>query len=306
MIQNGLDKLQITGDTSENFINALKTYNPNIESIYTDQELLAIVTNVLDKTSPSKTFSNMKFDIAKFLEQPDYAESVIKFYNLIKSVINVFDLINSLPHYKAFINAYYINEQNSKSGSVKYALSNSIIDTLENIIMRRRIGKITMPNKLSESQLNIVRDYIDELIIRKYLRNKNLSISVPKGQNYFLNGEMLTATEQTSYSLSNDDGLASFKLYMESYVIPMLKSGYTINSKGVMTFGSQLVNNAFLNGLIITDNTSKLDGSNYTYYRPSINMVTTINNPEFDKHSGKLKMLNLEGLSYQIYFSYII
>ena len=202
MIQNGLDKLQITGDTSENFINALKTYNPNIESIYTDQELLAIVTNVLDKTSPSKTFSNMKFDIAKFLEQPDYAESVIKFYNLIKSVINVFDLINSLPHYKAFINAYYINEQNSKSGSVKYALSNSIIDTLENIIMRRRIGKITMPNKLSESQLNIVRDYIDELIIRKYLRNKNLSISVPKGQNYFLNGEMLTATEQTSYSLS--------------------------------------------------------------------------------------------------------
>ena len=94
---------------------------------------------------------------------------------------------------------------------------------------------------------------------------------------------MLTATEQTSYSLSNDDGLASFKLYMESYVIPMLKSGYTINSKGVMTFGSQLVNNAFLNGLIITDNTSKLDGSNYIYYRPSINMVTTVNNPEFDK-----------------------
>lgn len=50
----------------------------------------------------------MKFDLTKFLEQPDYAESVIKFYNLIKSVINVFDLIDSLPHYKAFINAYYI------------------------------------------------------------------------------------------------------------------------------------------------------------------------------------------------------
>ena len=129
--------------------------------------------------------------------------------------------------------------------------------------------------------------------------SKNLSISVPKGQNYFLNGEMLTATEQTSYSLSNDDGLASFKLYMESYVIPMLKSGYTINSKGVMTFGSQLVNNAFLNGLIITDNTSKLDGSNYIYYRPSINMVTTVNNPEFDKQVsafGEIENVEFRGI----------
>lgn len=299
LIQNGLDKLQLTGDTTDYFIGALKEYNPNIGNIYTDQELSSIVGDALDKMSSNGTFSSMKFDLTKFLEQPDYAESVIKFYNLIKSVINVFDLIDSLPHYKAFINAYYINEQNSKLGSVKYALSNSIIDNLENVIMRRRIGKITMPNKLSESQLNIIRDYIDELIIRKYLKNKNLSISVPKGQNYFLNGEMLTATEQTSYSLSNDDGLASFKLYMESYVIPMLKSGYTINSKGVMTFGSQLVNNAFLNGLIITDNTSKLDGSNYIYYRPSINMVTTINNPEFDKQVsafGEIENVEFRGI----------
>lgn len=299
LIQNGLDKISITGDSVEDFINSLKVYNPSISSIYSDQELYDITNKALEVLSINKTFSTSRFDLEQFMNNPEYSDTIIRFYNLIKSVINVFDLVKSLPHYNAFIRAYYINEQNSKLGSIKYALTNSISSRLEEEIMKRKVGGIKMPNKLSESQLNIVRDYIDELIIRKYLSNKDLSISVPKGQNYFLNGEMVTATEQTSYSLSNDDGLASFKLYMESYVIPMLKSGYTVNSKGVMTFGTELVNNAFLNGLIITDNTSKLDNAIYTYYRPSINMVTTVDNPEFDKQVsafGEIENVEFRGI----------
>lgn len=283
LIQDGLKRLDLQSDNIDEFIDKYKSKNPNI---YTDEELYDIVNNAINNLSDSG-FSKIKFNLDKFLNNLEYRDSVIKFYNLIKSTINVFDLITKLPHYNAFIKSYNINEKNSKLSSIKYLLQNQIINRLEIMITSKVVGNnLNMIGKLSEQQLNVIRDYIDELIIKKYLYHKNLSINILKGQNYFKDGKITTASENTQFSLSNDDGLASFKLYMENYVIPILKNGYTVNSKGILIFGKELVNNNFLNNLIITDKPSPLTGEIYTYYRPSLNMMNTKDNPEFDKISS--------------------
>ena len=76
--------------------------------------------------------------------------------------------------------------------------------------------------KLTDSQFGIIRDYIDELIIRKFLNHENIGIKVKAGDKFFQDGQLIEASTDMIYNLSDDDGLASFKYYMENTVIPML------------------------------------------------------------------------------------
>lgn len=116
--------------------------------------------------------------------------------------------------------------------------------------MRKANGTV---GKLTDSQFSIIRDYIDELIIRKFLNHENIGIKVKAGDKFFQDGQLIEASADMIYNLSDDDGLASFKYYMENTVIPMLKNGYTISSNGLRVSTPILSRNEFLNKLIVTD-----------------------------------------------------
>ena len=93
-----------------------------------------------------------------------------------------------------------------------------ITGQLETEVMKKSNGTI---GKLTDNQFSTIRDYIDELIIKKFLNHENIGIKVKAGDSHFINGVLTEAVTDTIYNLSDDDGLASFKYYMENKVIPM-------------------------------------------------------------------------------------
>lgn len=244
----------------------------------------------------SDEFVNFNFNLERFFNDELYNRAVTEFYRINKHVVNVFDLINKLPHYNAFLKAFVVNENNLKLSDIKYDLLMKVVSNLEEEVMRKHNGTI---GKLTDSQFSIISDYIDEIIIKKFLAHENIGIKVKTGDKFFENGELIEATEDIVYNLSSDDGLASFKYYMENTVIPMLKNGYTIASNGVRLSTPVLSRNEFLNKLIVTDKKSKLTGESYQHYRSAVNMLNTTDNIEFDKQItafGAIENITFNGI----------
>lgn len=271
-----------------NKLEIFKVSNPSAVNIY--NRFLS------DANDGNTNFLDFNFSLDRFYNDSNYNRAVTDFYGVNKHIINVFDLVNKLPHYNAFLKAFLVNEDNLKLATIKYNLLMDITSKLESIIMRKANGTV---GKLTDSQFSIIRDYIDELIIRKFLNHENIGIKVKTGDKFFQDGQLIEASTDMIYNLSDDDGLASFKYYMENTVIPMLKNGYTISSNGLRVSTPILSRNEFLNKLIVTDKKSSLDGSPYQHYRSAVNMLNTTDSIEFDKQItafGAIENITFNGI----------
>lgn len=269
-----------------------------------------------------------KFDLHRFLYDQQYQEAIIDDYNKVKVSFNILDLITKVPHYYEYLKVLDLQDKMYSTISSKYRT----IKTLGRIIINKS-GAYLQSDK--DTIYKRIKQYADNQILQNWFLESDafgtdgIQIEIPKGAEYFLttkdgptknlieSGNSYTDIFGETYTvgtfngmkvnLGTADGRATFKLWMETQVIPNLKNG----NNGIQTNGkyipeplNPLNNNKFIQSLTPTVYTKTPMNTVITGYCPNINMSpqTDLDMEIFQSYKNAFNKLDTYG-QYSIYHS---
>lgn len=202
-------------------------------------------------------------DFRYFVSDDNYKQLVNEYYSLIKKTFNVFDIIDTVPHFKEMINSLVLTHETLKKLSVKY---NYVTNTLKDVIDLAHV-KIDGFNKkyIDTSTINRGIQYLDGVVIENWLRSQsNLAIPMknlleladkdsyvlynsPEALNTLASNpkHSFTVDRNTNYvlKLNSSHNIANFKRIMEDLVLPILQT--KANKKFADSFKVEAVQNLF-------------------------------------------------------------
>lgn len=147
--------------------------------------------------------------------------SVISNLKPSKVFFNILDVLQ-VPHFEAYLQSADMLHQAMMKTSVKYR---SIFNLGKKAI--NRLNVYSTDNK--EKVYRRTEQMVDRIMRDRYYLSKSLLFILPRGSEYFIKeGSRLvkkTVHSSTPIELGTDEGNASFKLFMESVVIPNLQKG---------------------------------------------------------------------------------
>ena len=158
------------------------------------------------------------FDFYKWLDNKNgYREATKNYYNVIKATWNIFDIIDKVPHYKSIIDLFK---------TAIYLKDN----TIKKSYMINLIVKDLFPKNFSIDTLtyNKLIDYVDTLILLKWLDTRKFQIPVFNGQVIFKSnwGAFKYKGDPNFITLDTEEARGTFKKYIEEELIPNLKKGF--------------------------------------------------------------------------------
>ena len=244
------------------------------------------------------TGGTRKFDLHRFLYDQKYQKETIEEYNNVKVSFNILDLITKVPHYYEYLKILDLQDNMYSAISSKYRT----IKALGRIIVNKS-GAYLQSDK--DAIYKRIKQYADNQILQNWFLESDafgfgpngIQITIPKGAQYFLTTDILTLNpieQNTQYTdifgekykvgvfdgmkinLGTADGRATFKLWMESQVIPNLKRGNNGIQSGDGKYDtiplSPLLNNKFIQSLSPTVYTKTPMNTVITGYCSNINM----------------------------------
>ena len=154
---------------------------------------------------------NLKIDMDKYFNDPEYRQGIVDCYDIIKGTINIFDIINKLPHFYEMLRAFNTTLQRVQVGSKsRFVLSQSEeYFHPENIANRDEYGNkmYNLDYNLSSYVIRRLQRFYDDYVISDFLLEKIapiLKISYTKNPTR----ENIV---QYSVDITNKDGLNQFK-----------------------------------------------------------------------------------------------
>ena len=288
----------------------IMTYDPEVaedvspngeESIKTKIEKMGAFLT-LGKTNMfmNKNNSKSKFDLDMFVRNKSYRDMAIQYYGAKYQVaFNVLGIAATMPHISSY--ARTANRANSivDGMSPKKKIINEFVDAII-----EHIG-YTPKKKDKEALIRSSSKFINNIIFNSWLREKQIKFYVPDGCKYYVNvsGEPHNLVERINNTgkpkemyLGTDSSNATFIEYMNSYVIPNLKDGYTSDSLDE----SMPKVNEFIDSLNTFTSNKVYTGNNIQVFAPP---VSTRSNDEVDmikvtsyktssKYLGNIKYTN--------------
>lgn len=203
-----------------------------------------------------------EMNFAKFMNDPEYRAKKIEDYDTIKCTFNILEVLTTVPHYWGYLQTVYTKHGALMQESARYRTTHHYLGDLQ--------GTMNMDRKIKA--LDALVEYKS---IMNYFNSIDAHFYLPKG------GQMvhLSSTSETKripvptttkVYLGTQGGDATFKLWVEQEVIPMLKQGFTSKQGGIKK--PQIANNGFVKSLrpnTFTKNPHKNSSISYT---TSINM----------------------------------
>lgn len=187
--------------------------------------------------SEDKKGYDLNFKFNQFVNDPEYQKLAIDIYDLIKSQYNILDVMVKSPQYLQAMRAWqlsndFINLAAFKSKLVQYA--------------SRRLSQDRI--SISKSDISRLSTYADELAIMGFLKENEFTFPVESGQEIYTEDyERVRSEKPQVISINSGHNISSFKIWVESYLIPMLQSG-----EDTINIGGELVN--IKNGKAFADN----------------------------------------------------
>jgi hypothetical protein len=217
------------------------------------------VKDILEKATELGFASNGVIDAHRYFTDVNYRNNVANYYNLIKESINIFDVLNKLPHFYTMYDAFVSGEQYLLDNVNKYQVIQTTIphvlsydmDNLNEDSIKidsaainkevRILNSKNMPFKFSDNLLSKINDWYDDVVILEFLKNQQIKLDVNQLMDYLgvskinLMRDSKNAVESDTYQkgsdlgpnaiidLSTEYGLAQFKYVMEQNIIPYLK-----------------------------------------------------------------------------------
>lgn len=160
-----------------------------------------------------------RISFERFMNDEVYRNTIIDLYNGVKHTFNILDVVWTLPHFRGYLKAAFIDYTSQRSISSKFRA----IDSIGGRVIDKYGFK---SSKDIQGVYRGVQSFLDNILVNSWMRSANKIIEVQKGVTVYSNngGEFLTE-DKTPIVLGTDWGNASFKRWMESIVIPDLKNG---------------------------------------------------------------------------------
>lgn len=235
------------------------------------------------------------FDINQWMKDANYRDTYRQYYNKIKLLIPIFDIIENVPQFKSAFDLLRASYEINHNASLKTKIWYEII---------KSVDSSDWSDKYETSLLNT----IPYKIIEQFLYSQNISLPYRAGMT-ILNKNMdeEKVVSNGFIKLDNIIGLANFKYVFENYIIPELKLGIltdvTNNGNIQKRYIDKLKNNKFIQGLV-----SGFD-NDVPIYRLDIDMMnykdTTyglINKEQYEVGLKELKNIYMNGKSLADWF----
>lgn len=206
-----------------------------------------------------KTDIDEPFDFLLFVSDEEYRKKFIDAYESVKAIYNPLRIVSVAQHFSSMLKLVETN---------RYLLERSAAVKLE-----RQLAKEILSHKheksgnviekadtktLNQKEFARLKTYVTDVITLNWFFNlDDLRIDIPEGKVSYKNGKQITTSRKLK--LNNLDNLASFKHFMDSFVIPKLKQHYR--------------DNKFLSGLIPDHRTDFRSGKPIFFYKPMIEML---------------------------------
>lgn len=206
----------------------------------------------------------------KFVTDEKYRNQLIHLYDGVKHSINILDAVTSIPHYVGYMSTAYVAlEQLKASDKYRFAdkmaprifKDNAIVDSVDKQQAIKRL--MTVHNVAMNN---------------KYLRVSNSMLTIPI--NTVINKQGKKSTSEITILLGTNEGNLAFKNWMDSVVIPNLKQGIVVDSRGKSSKSYDLIDNAFIRGI---DGVAynKTSSGNPVY--SNITSINTMPRSDYDK-----------------------
>jgi hypothetical protein len=238
----------------------MKSMREFIDSIIEDKPYLKgqedMVRQTIETANTLK-ISKGGFNIREFFKDSNYRQVAIDYYNLIKGTWNIYDMIQRIPHFKALFEVADVVDTYDRNMSNRFNLTNKL---------KYALTEGSKFKTLKQEQLRGISEYVDDVLIIKWLENNNFQFTIHEGEPYFKNGVRKPASSDIVLKLDTDDGRASFKLWFEQTVIPSLQKGKAD------TESSRLIRNKFLQALNINERVDSYNKYTITYYKLPLDM----------------------------------
>ena len=151
----------------------------------------------------------------RFLVDQNYAREIKESYNKVKKCVNIFDLIDHIPQFKAIFNIF-----------------SAVCDIDHNLPIKTQIfdyayDRISSANPyMTETYQNNLLRSTDSIFISMFLNTLNIGIPYTKGATLLEeNRQSYTAQEGGLLRLDSLGSIASFKHVFENQIIPDMKRG---------------------------------------------------------------------------------
>ena len=201
--------------------NWIEKQNKNINSMY-------------DRRSKDgvKLLENpVKFDFVRFAQDENYRKIQIDQFEKIKTTFNVLDVITSVNHFWEMLKTVGLNRN---------LIETSSFFRFERKLEKELLGKTETLSKadtksIPQKDWRILSNYTRDVItLNWFMRQPDLTISIPEGWKYYNPNKSnirkpdtfvaREVGERYSVKLNTQEGIATFKLVVENYIIPALKS----------------------------------------------------------------------------------
>ena len=201
----------------------------------------------------------INFNPDKWLDDQNYRNKTSEFYNLFKQSINIFYLIDHIPHFKNMFRIANILNKIDQKISLKSQISNYFNEQLKQKYPYA-------PNDFSNKLLPI----IDEILIGHYIKSSGISIKLKESWK-ILDENYKETSSSPKLNLLTDHDISSFKYIFENYIIPELQNGTLLeNSED----NEAIKDNEFIKNLMITSEKGK------PLYKEDINLLLIDSNDE--------------------------
>lgn len=234
------------------------------EHIFTIEEF--IKNKIKDERFPSRSFS-----LEKFLNDKTYAEENIGYYWENKSLFNILDIINTIPHVKAMLSAMVNAKRVVETHTVKGGLSKKFLTDMK--------FKLNPSKRLPTYATSTIYKFIDQITVLKFLREAAPAVTIKKVQNaYDLDYSFLTTNnDELTLDFSNYSDVMTYKNWFENTLVPYLKGLYKYKS-------NELIKNLAMTSIFNSTKTDRISLST-----PNINLSLVKDQGNINEYSKYLE-----------------
>lgn len=154
-------------------------------------------------------------DINKFAFDEAYRQRAINAYEKVKHSFNILEAVATVPHFMGYVRTLAIALR-EVSESFKFRSSRNMSLELSDIIGYNDENRI----------IKGIENYVGDFLRKQWLLHNDIQMVIPKGNQAFdKQGNKYILAQDTPVHLGTDWGAATFRMFMESQVIPDLKAG---------------------------------------------------------------------------------
>ena len=174
-----------------------------------------------------------EFDLFRFLSDKAYHDRHVKYYDKVKSSINILRALDATANFKEMFNYILVNRkviEHSASIKLERSIAKSFVNSVSKIDENSGINRGSTL-VLNDQEFRILSQYVRDSVVYNFFRHlDHMRFEVPAGEQYYDptktttgESELLVARSTRSFDMSNIHNLATFKHLMDWYIIPKLQ-----------------------------------------------------------------------------------